>query len=219
MVWPSQQLLFSMSGLIDRLAEETRSLQEEADGETDRLVSQGTLDAYRHLLVSTYGFVSPLERSLADTTGVDKFLDPRRLRKHLLLEHDLEVLGTKDLRALPQCMSIPWFDNVFDALGWAYVIERATLNHPNVFRRLALALPGEVAFASSFLKCYFGAVGEMWRSFCEDISNAAREPEQEARLVEAARSGYRHYKRWRHTLDGTVPATAEPSTASARGPT
>jgi heme oxygenase len=206
-----------MSGLLDRLAEETRSLQEEADAEIDRFVSAGTLESYRHLLTSTYGFVSPLERSLADTTGVEKFLDPRRLRKHLLLEHDLEVLGIKDLRALPQCMSIPWFDNVIDALGWSYVVERATLNHPNVFRRLALALPGEVAFASSFLKCYFGAVGEMWRSFCEDVATATRDPAQEAQLVEAVRSGYRHYRRWRHTLDGTVPATAESTPASARG--
>jgi heme oxygenase len=219
MVWPSQEITHSMSGLLDRLAEETRSLQEEADADTDRLVSKGTIEAYRHLLTSTYGFVSPLERSLADTTGVEKFLDPRRLRKHLLLEHDLEVLGVKDLRALPQCMSIPWFDNVFDALGWAYVIERTTLNHPNVFRRLALAMPGEVAFASSFLKCYFGAVGEMWRSFCEDVSNAARELEQEQRLVEATQAGYRHYRRWRHTLDGNVPANAESKPAAARGST
>ena len=202
-----------MSGLLDRLAEETRSLQEEADADTDRLVAAGTVESYRTLLQTTYGFVSPLERSLSDTHGVDKFLDPRRLRKHLLLEHDLEVLGVKELRSLPQCMSVPWFENIHDALGWAYVIERGTLNHPNIFRRLAMALPGEVAFASSFLKCYFGSVGEMWRSFGEDLAMAAQDVEQENQLLEAARAGYRHYRRWRHTLDGKALSTVgDPST-------
>ena len=210
-----------MSGLLDRMAEETRSLQEEADAEVDRLVASASVDGYRSLLVRTYGFVSPLERSLSDTIGVDKFLDPRRLRKHLLLEHDLEALGVKDLRALPQCMWIPWFDNVLDALGWAYVIERSTLNHPNVFRRLAMTLPGEVAFASSYLKCYFGSVGEMWRSFGEDLSAAVHGADEENKLIDAARAGYRHYRRWRHTLDGkALSAGGDSNTVTAvRGST
>jgi heme oxygenase len=204
-----------MSGLLDRLAEETRVLQEEADADVDRLVGAATIDGYRHLLTTSYGFVSPLERSLADTPGIERYLDPRRLRKHVLLEHDLGVLGVKDIRALPQCMSIPWFDNVQDALGWAYVIERSTLNHPNTFRRLALALPGEVAFASSYLKCYFGSVGEMWRSFGEDLATSVNGTEQENQLVDAARAGYRHYRRWRHTLDGKGLSTGGDSSTTS----
>jgi heme oxygenase len=108
-------------------------------------------------------------------------------------------------------MSIPWFDNIYDALGWAYVIERSTLNHPNLFRMLAAAIPGEIAFASSYLKCYFGAVGEMWRSFGEDLEAAISDAAQADRVIDAAKAGFRHHRRWRNTIEGkALSSTREP---------
>ena len=207
----------SVGRLIDRLAEETRALQEESDADVERILAQGTVENYRRWLTRTYGFVSPLERSLADTSGVERAIDPRRLRKHLLLEHDLQALGVKtsDIKALPQCMSVPWFENVFEALGWAYVIERSTLTHSSLFRTLAASIPGEVAFASSYLKCYFGSVGEMWRSFGEDLEAAVELPEQAETIVDAAKACYRHYRRWRNTIDGKALSVREPESTGS----
>jgi heme oxygenase len=208
--------------LIDRLTEETQTLQEEVDVEVGRVLGVCSVETYRRFLTRTYGFVSPLERSLADTTGVERVLDPRRLRKHMLLEHDLQTLGLGplELKSLPQCMSIPWFENVHDALGWAYVVERNTLTHPNLFRILAASIPGEVAFASSFLKCYFGSVGEMWRSFGEDLEAAVDDPAHAERVIDAAKAGFRHYRRWRNTLDGkTLSAVRDAPELLPRGRT
>jgi heme oxygenase (biliverdin-IX-beta and delta-forming) len=193
-----------MTRLLDRLTEETRALHKEAETEADTLLADTTIAAYRRFLGRWYGFIGPVERSLLDVPGLDRVLDPRRLRKHLLLEHDLQALGVKppEMKALPQCMSVPLFDDLRDALGWAFVIERSTLSHPNVFRHLAAAMPGEAAFGSSFLKCYFGSVGEMWRSFGDGLASGAPAAEDAERIVDAAKAGYRHFRRWRHTLDG-----------------
>jgi heme oxygenase len=112
---------------------------------------------------------------------------------------------------------------VHDALGWAFVIERSTLAHPNLFRHLAGAIPGEVAFASSYLKCYFGGVGEMWRSFGEDLEASVGQPSEADRLIDASKTGFRHYRRWRTTLDGSTRPVSQsdqsPTEAVPRGRT
>ena len=141
---------------------------------------------------------------------LDRALDPRRLRKHLLLEHDLQALGVKshEIEALPQYMSVPLFEDLPAALGWSFVIERSTLSHPNLFRLVAAALPGEAAFGSSYLKCYFGSVGEMWRSFGDGLASGAPSAEDAERIVDAATAGNRHFRRWRNTLDGKALSVA-----------
>jgi len=199
-----------MTRLLDRLTDETRILHKEAESEADALLADTSVLAYRRFLSRWYGFVGPVERSLADVPKLDRVLDPRRLRKHLLLEHDLQALGVKphEIKALPQCMSVPLFEDLRDALGWAFVIERSTLSHPNLFRLVAAALPGEAAFGSSFLKCYFGSVGEMWRSFGDGLASGAPTPEDCDRIIDAAKAGYRHFRRWRNTLDGKALSVA-----------
>jgi heme oxygenase len=146
--------------------------------------------------------VAPLERSLADTAGIDQAIDVRRLRKHLLLEHDLQALGVKDLRTVSQCMSVPWFDSIPTALGWMFFSERSTLAHPHLYRHLAQAIPGDVAFASSYLKCYFGNAGEMWRTFGDDLEVAVKTRAAEDQVLEAAKAAFRHYRRWGSTMEG-----------------
>jgi heme oxygenase (biliverdin-IX-beta and delta-forming) len=200
-----------MTRLVDRLSDETRSLHKEIEVEGEALLRDITVDTYRRYLARWYGFIFPVERSLADVPALDRVHDSRRLRKHLLLQHDLQVLGLKlpEIQALPQCMSVPFFDDLREAVGWSFVIERSTLDHPNLYRQLAGVIPGDVAFAASYLKCYSGSVGEMWRAFGESIEAAAGSPEDAERIIEAARAGYRHFRRWRNTIDGKTLSIVE----------
>jgi heme oxygenase len=126
-------------------------------------------------------------------------------------------MKSAEISALPQCMSVPLFDDIQDAVGWLFPIERSTLAHPTLFRQLAAAMPGEVAFASSYLKCYFGAVGEMWRSFGDGVQVAIQRPEDEVRIVTAAKTSYRHFRRWRATLDGRALSLVGEPPSQMRG--
>jgi heme oxygenase len=192
------------ASFVDQLEEATRDHRVELDTDAHDVLGPGTRTGYRQFLSRVFGLVAPLERSLIDTNGLDRALDHRRLRKSGLLANDLEALGMSrsEIQSLPQCMSIPWFDEVPEALGWAYIVERMTLGHASMYRHLATVIPGEIAFASSYLKCYFGSVADMWRSFGQTLDREAKDPAHAARLIDAAKAGYRHYRRWRHTLDG-----------------
>lgn len=189
---------------VDRLDEATRHLQADMEAEAAALLAAKTTDDYQRYLSRIYGFISPLERCLLDTPGLEPFLDHRRLRKHLLIEHDLQTLGMKavELMSIPQCMWIPWFEDACTALGWAYIFEKNTLSHPNLFRHLATILPGEAAFAATFLKVYASATGEMWTSFGEGLELASSSLRNRELMVEGALTGYRFFRRWRNTLDG-----------------
>lgn len=190
--------------VVHRLDEETLPLRGDLEAETASLHDVATQADYQRYLVRWFGFISPLERSLLDTSGLGPYLDTRRLRKHELIEHDLHTLGLRplDVRSIPQCMWIPWFDNPLSALGWAYLIERNTLAFPNLFRHLANVLPGEAAFAASYLKIYGGATSEMWKSFAENLEVAASSPENLDLIAAGALAGCRHFRRWRSVLDG-----------------
>lgn len=206
-----------LKGLLERLNEATGPLQVEAEVDANALLATTTPEQYRRYLTRLYSFLYPLERSLADTVGLATYFDPRRLRKYVLIQHDLAALGMKplEIESVPQCMWIPWFENVHDALGWAFLIEHSTLSHPHLYRHLASSLPSEGAFASSFLKCYFGSVGEMWRSFGEGLDTAARTPADVEAIVRAAQAAYRHLRRWRATLDGKALSSPENPAAVA----
>src|SRR3954464_2635688 len=119
-----------------RLDDETRTVRADVEAESAPLLAATTPPEYQTYLTRAYGFLAPLERCLLDTSGLEGFLDARRLRKHLLIEHDLQTLGmrTLEVQSIPQCMWIPWFDNPWTALGWAYLVEHSTLSFPTLFR-------------------------------------------------------------------------------------
>src|SRR5438477_643571 len=82
------------------------------------------------------------------------------------------------LGAHPRCEAVPRkFTSIAKALGWMYVTERTTLLHHHVYRTLARVIPGEVAFASSYLKSYEGTASVMWRAFAADVDRACTTPE------------------------------------------
>ncbi len=204
----------------DRLQQETLHLETEMEAEANALLTTQCVEGYQRWLTQIYGFVSPLERCLIDTPELATYLDLRRLRKHLLIEQDLQTLGLRPLevQSIPQCMWIPWFDNPFTALGWAYIIERSTLAHPNLFRQLAATLPGEAAFAATYLQVYAGTTAGMWQRFVGGLELASSSGPQLDLLVEGAIAGYRHLRRWRNTLDGTHVSAPHEAIADAAAP-
>lgn len=190
--------------LVDRLGEETGAFHDVTDEEVFRLLGAVTAESYRRYLVAMYGFVVPLERSLARTPGIERYIDMRRFQKRELLRRDLMALhmSTLQIDRLPQC-AIPWFQTPDEALGWAYPIERSTLHHGDLLLHLAAILPGEIAFASAYLRCYFGAFVETWLSFGCVLDAFACVPPQARRVVESARVAFQSLRAWRFLHDET----------------
>jgi heme oxygenase len=189
--------------VLDRLDAETGPLRLEVDADVRHVFEVLSPAEYQRFLALTLGFVEPVERALGRVPGLARVVDVRRLRKHELLWRDLESLGLKSstIAALPRCGTLPALDSVHQALGWAYVIEHSTLAHSELFLRLAGDLPGIAAFASSYLKCYFGAVGEAWRSFGTALEAAVETPAQANELVGAAVALCREHWSWQHRLE------------------
>ena len=67
-------------------------------------------------------------------------------------------------------------------------------------QRAAVASTGEMAFAASYLKCYFGAVGEAWARFAALLDSVAVTDEDVTRLIAAARGAFEVYLRNRGTF-------------------
>jgi heme oxygenase len=199
--------------LLDRLGVETEPFHAEAEEDTRQLLGAATADDYRRFLIRAYGFACPVERSIASVPGVEQHLDVRRLRKHELLRRDLSgfQMTADQINRIPLC-PVPILESPQEALGWAYPIERAALGHSQLFHHLAAILPGEVAFTSSYLKCYFGAVGEAWKTFGRSIEAFADKPQHARRIIEAARGAYRCHRAWRLLMDPPA-ASAPPASA------
>lgn len=196
--------------LVDRLSAETASFHPDADEDIRDLLGNASAADYRRFLVRTYGFTCPVERAIASVPGIERYLDPRRLRKHELLRRDLASfqMTTEQINRIAQC-PVPLVETPQEALGWAYPIERAALRHTQLFHHLAAIMPGEVAFTSSYLKCYFGSVGEAWKSFGRALDEFGDRPQHARRVIEAARAAFRYYRSWR-LLAGELPQPAAP---------
>ncbi|MGE5187172.1 MAG: hypothetical protein ACM31C_34220, partial [Acidobacteriota bacterium] len=157
--------------MLARLGRETLVHHADADADIDRFLFGPTTTAadYRTYLSRVYGLLVPYESALSITPGIDEVIDVRARSKAAFLLQDLLVLGMtmKEIDGLPQCLSVPTFRGAAAALGWMYVAERPMLASAVVRRHLATRLPNEMACASSFLSCYAGRVGTMWRELGE----------------------------------------------------
>ena len=185
-------------GVLSRLSLETSGHQLDADAEVESLLSSlATGQEYRRFLARLYGFLVPLEAALASTAQLVGTIDLRARHKAYRLRSDLMALGLRieQIANLPLCGGVPRaFRGVSHALGWMYVIERSTLLHTPAYRRLARALPGEVAFASSYLKCYEGTESAMWRTFGETLEASCAESVPE--VIGATQEAYRCLRTW-----------------------
>lgn len=177
--------------VIEQLALDTAQYHPVVDEDARRLLLQPSLPDYRAFLERDYGFVRPLELALLATPGLDGVIDTRRFLRHELLRRDLLAVHTTpaQISALPTC-AIPTFTTLPMALGWAYVVERSTLVHATLFRRLALVMPGELAFASDYLKRHYGDCGESWRAFASAVELVAATTLDARRLTDAARLAF-----------------------------
>ena len=207
--------------LIARLSSETQLEHRDADGELERLVAEPSAFAYRAWLARQLGFHTPVEAALEATPQLGGIIGLRPRSKVARLRQDLATLGVEPAVSgkLPPCPSVPAaFGSVPTALGWMYVAERWTLHFHNAYRQLARALPGELAFASSYLKCYEGNAGVMWRAFVIAVDATCRSDKDVAALVAGAHDAFRAIRAYSPIARASVAtASLAPVARATRG--
>jgi len=187
------------SWMIERLHSATRSNHTDADTDFDLLFREDTTsDDYLLYLTRQYGFEAPLESALVTTPNLDLMIDLHERQKAPLLARDLLGMGMRpaDLQLIPQCLRVPQFRGAAEALGWMYVIERATLAHSVIRRHLLTRLPKAMRDASSYLQSFAGMVCTRWREFGVVLDDVARHPAIADRIVDAANEAFRTQRRW-----------------------
>lgn len=187
------------SAMLARLDVETRVEHRDADSTwLDLMVSDVTRARYIEQLIAVYGFEAPVEAALALTPRVGMVLPLRDRTRSGLIVQDLLALGLGPSRIarLPQCLSIVPFHDPAEALGWLYVVERATLLHDPIRRHLEHRMPHVTAV--HYLSAYDGVVGLRWQGLGRALDHVAKTPEVADQIVEAAKAGFACHRDWFH---------------------
>lgn len=195
------------SRVVMRLNIETRAQHPEADSTWLDLMSfEATRLRYLEQLVTTYGFEAPIEAALALTPQMSNVLQLRPRARSGLIVQDLLALGLSPSRIarLPQCSCIVPFRDHVEALGWMYVLERATLLHDAIRRHLQARLPTVDAW--NYLSAYDGVASERWLEFGDILDCFAFE--QIDSIVGAAQAAFGCRREWLAACDPALTRSA-----------
>jgi heme oxygenase len=160
---------------------------------------------YLALLVRVYGFEAPLDSAFRYTPELSSLIDLHSRPRTGLLAQDLMRLGlpASEIAQLPQRFAT--FASAAEALGWMYVIERATLLHGGVRRHLLLRFP-ELVGATSYLEAYDGVTSLRWSELGSAFDSIAHAPSVTRQIIRAATDGFRAMREWFHDLaTGRIP--------------
>lgn len=181
--------------MLMRLNMETRHEHTRADAPwLDLMGIDVTRTRYVDALAAIYGFEAPIEAALALTPRIAALLQLRHRARSGLIVQDLLALGLTPSRIarLPQCSLAPFRDPA-EALGWMYVVERATLLHDAVRRYLEGKLP---ACAYGYLSAYEGVAGARWHELGRVIEEVSRFPTAPEHILTASRSAFACQRDW-----------------------
>jgi len=185
------------SWMLARLAHETQAQHDVIDDLILTPLVAPTRARYRHYLARMYGFEAPLGCALVVTAGLDPAFVVPRVRAGWLA-HDLMALGLSPTEAavLQQRHEVPAFGSGAEALGWLYVLERTMLRHDLLRRRLARALPQEIADAGAYLGCYRTRARNAWAELGSLLDRTACSVAAVATIISAARAGLASQQGW-----------------------
>lgn len=187
-----------VSALLMRLNLVTRQCHADVDEPWLALMHPTVTRAdYLSQLVRTFGFVAPFEAACRYTPDLEGLLEGRHLSRAGLIAQDLLTLGLTPAQVAnaPQCFSITTFRSVREALGWMYVIERATLLQDGIRRHLLTYL-SEIQEATAYLTAFDGRVSDHWNTFGRMLDHVGSTTEAADEIIAAANAGFACAQRW-----------------------
>jgi heme oxygenase len=161
----------------------------------DLMVPAISKHRYLRHLIKIYGFEAPLEAAFRYTPGLTSLVDLRARTRSGLLAQDLMRLGLSASALADLAQRFVTFSSASEALGWMYVIERATLLHGGVRRYLTLRVP-DISGAVGYLSAYDGVTGLRWSELGSALDAVAQAPPVTRQIVRAANQGFRALRDW-----------------------
>ncbi|HEY9854886.1 MAG TPA: biliverdin-producing heme oxygenase [Stenomitos sp.] len=177
----------------------THSLHQSVERRLASLLQRDSLDGYRALLLTYYGFMPPLEDQVFRILGHGAFPHGYELRpRGPLLARDLRALGLSEgvLAAVARCPDIPRIETKHQALGCLYVLEGSTLGGQFLYRHFEAKLPITPTAGGSYLYGDGPETAIRWRRF---ISVLDAEPATETArnaAIDAACRTFRALEDW-----------------------
>jgi heme oxygenase len=196
-----------LSRTVIQLNMATRSHHVEADAPwLDLMVPTTGKHRYLNHLLKVYGFEAPLEAALRYTPGVGALVDLRARMRSGLIAQDLIRLGVSASRLADLPQRFVTFAGPAEALGWMYVIERATLLHGSIRRYLIQHIPGAEE-ATSYLAAYDGEAGQRWRELGSAFDAISPSPVVTRQIISAAHAGFHALCEWFRATDASQQAS------------
>ena len=203
------------SSVLMQLEVETRAHHDDADAPwLELLLHDVTLERYITQLVRTYGIEAPLEAAFAYTPGLGAIVDLRSRARAGLIAQDLLVLdlAPSAIANIPQSLAIAPFATPARALGWLYVVERASRLHDAVRDHLARLQP-RVTGACTYLCAYRGVRERRWSELGDVLEHVDARDHDE--LIAGAHDAFRAAQHWFED-GGAAPARYADSMYSTR---
>ena len=150
------------------------------------------------ILGRLYGLEAPLEAALAYTPDIGRLIDLRARVRSGLIASDLLALQltAAQIAVLPQCMFGPFADAA-EALGWIYVLERASMLHDTVRRHVVSCVPA-LESATAYLSACDAARPTRWAELVNALDRHAQTLPVQARVLAGAREAFRRTLEWFH---------------------
>lgn len=179
-----------------RLNFETRHHHDKADAVWFDVATQLTVERYVEQLGRTYGLEAVVEALLAYTPKLPDLIDLRVRARSKRIVEDLLALGLAPAQVanLPQCTDILPFGDAVEALGWMYVIERATLAYELV--RAQVVRNSRLVRATAYLSAYEDAAHERWKELGGVLDRIVTTPDELRRVLDAANAGFTKARGW-----------------------
>jgi len=196
--------------MLIRLALETGGHHAIADEDRLKVMDAKSRAEYRAYLVRIYGFEGPVEEAIAKVADLEPELVQER-QKISRLHADLVALGLT-----PEVVSwLPTFPaaainirSAAQAIGWLYVLERATLLAGLVRRHISRTL-GE-STPIDYLATDAGIPGARFRALGEALCRHARKSSPKA-IICAANEAFRAQRQWYLSFPASFATGSEPA--------
>lgn len=190
------------SWMLARLTLETQAHHAAIDDALLGPLTTPTRASYRHFLARMYGFEAPVGCALASTPGLDAAFVVPRIRAGWLAT-DLMALGLTPTESAMLRMRhpIPPLHDRAEALGWLYVIERTTLRHELIRRKVSVHAPDVLAIAGTYLHAYRSCAQQAWNELGGMLDRTATTVILADRIAQAAHAAFESQRAWLEASD------------------